>query len=352
MKGWRTVVRRCEHMSHDTCPDQYLAPAAAEERELLVVVHSPSLRLLCEQFEFPSSELVVGRDSTCDLVLDVQDVSRRHACIRERAGRHFVHDLGSRNGTYVNARRVTACELAPGSLLRVGSVVMKYLSGNDPEAMCCARMKQLADADTLTGLAVRRVFADALSRELARSRRHGHPLSLALIDIDRFKDVNDHFGHLLGDAVLVQVASSINALVRREQLLARIGGDELALLLPDVPMAKASAFAEKIRKLIEGRVFGNQECRIGATVSIGVAELRDTDVHPDALLARADTQLYGAKCAGRNRVYPAVIDPSRLPLTLRNRAEVCFRRESASEAVADAEGSRRAFRAAGIDHES
>ncbi len=307
-------------MSRITLSDQYGAPAPTEEHGLLVV-HSPLLRLLGGEFSL-ARQLVIGRDSSSDLVLDVPDVSRRHACIHERRGRYFVEDLGSTNGTFVDERRITSSELASGSLLRVGSVVMKYVPRSNLEALCCTKLKQLADEDTLTGLALRRVLSDALSRELARSRRHGHPLCLALLDIDRFKDVNDRLGHLVGDAVLLQVASSISALVRREQLLARMGGDELALLLPDVPLPKALAFASKIRQLVEGQAFGTRDRVVHVTLSSGVAELGESDFEPDSLLARADAQLYAAKCAGRNQVCPAVGDSRDLAIHRDHRAEV------------------------------
>lgn len=305
-------------MSRTTLSDQYRAPAPAEAHGLLIV-HSPLVRLLGEHFSL-SGQLVLGRDAGCGLVLDVPDVSRRHARIHERRGRHFVDDLGSANGTFVDERRITTSELAPGSLLRVGSVVLKYAARSDLEALCCTRLKQLADEDTLTGLALRRVFSDALERELARSRRYGHPLCLALLDIDRFKEVNDRLGHLVGDAVLLQVASSIRALVRREQLLARMGGDELALLLPDVPLPSALAFASKIRQLVEGQAFGTRERAVRVTVSIGVAELAGTDRDPVALLARADAHLYAAKCAGRNQVFPRIGDSRELVIQRDGRA--------------------------------
>jgi diguanylate cyclase (GGDEF)-like protein len=183
-------------------------------------------------------------------------------------------------------------------------VVLKYLPLEDHDSLCCAKMKQLANEDALTGLALRGVFADALDREVARSRRHGHPLSLVLVDIDNFKQVNDQFGHLAGDAVLCQLSSCIGRLVRREQLLARVGGDELALLLPDVPMEGAHAFADKIRRVIESHPFRTDTCIVRVSVSIGVATLRAADPHPNALIARADAALYEAKSRGRNQVFP------------------------------------------------
>ena len=295
-------------MAHVTCADEYRTPAPTLE-SCLLVVHAPPPRLLGERFQLAHGDLVIGRDEGCDVMLDVLDVSRRHARVREESGRHSIEDLASKNGTLVDERPITICDLAPGALIRVGSVVFKYLRLNDLESLCCAKMKQLANEDALTGLALRGAFADALSRELSRSRRHGHPLSLGLVDIDRFKQVNDQFGHLAGDAVLCQLASCISRMVRREQLLARVGGDELALLLPDVPIEGAYAFAEKIRRVIEGRPFRADSRSVRVTVSIGIAALHPGDPHPDALIARADASLYAAKCAGRNRVFPCITNP-------------------------------------------
>jgi diguanylate cyclase (GGDEF)-like protein len=289
-------------MTHITCGDLYRAPDPTGETCLLVV-DAPLARLLGESFQLPSGDLVLGRDAGCDVVLDVLDVSRRHARIRKVAGLAVLEDLGSKNGTLLDERCLkAAAALEPGARIRLGSVVLKYLRVNDLESLCCARMKRLANEDALTGLALRRAFADGLARELARSRRHGHPLCLMLVDIDRFKTVNDRFGHLVGDAVLRQLASCISRLVRREQLLARVGGDELALLLPDVPMEKAGAFAERIRRVVEAAPFGTDSCRIGVTVSIGIAAFDPSDLQPDTLFARADAGLYAAKCGGRNRV--------------------------------------------------
>jgi diguanylate cyclase (GGDEF)-like protein len=268
----------------------------------VVVTHSPLRRLLGTCLTLSRSEAILGRDTGCDLVLDVSDVSRRHARIREEAGGHVLEDLGSRNGTFVGRERVKRLTLAPGDFFRLGSVVLKYLAGDDVEVVYHAEMRRLADEDALTGLAHKVVFSEALGRELARSHRHGHPLCIALLDLDGFKTVNDRFGHLAGDEVLRELARSIRPLVRTEQLFARFGGDELALLLPDVRQEGAAAFAEKIRRLVEAQVFAFNGTPIALTVSIGIAALQREDRHPEDLLARADACLYQAKREGGNRV--------------------------------------------------
>jgi diguanylate cyclase (GGDEF)-like protein len=120
--------------------------------------------------------------------------------------------------------------------------------------------------------------------------------------VDRFKDVNDRHGHPAGDAVLRALAASIRPLVRAEQLLARVGGEELALLLPDVELPGARAFAEKIRRQVAARPVVHEGVAISVTVLVGVATLLPSDDGPERLVARADERLYQAKRAGRDQV--------------------------------------------------
>lgn len=288
-------------MTRETCTtDEHAIPRATGEA-CLVVMHAPLRRLLGARLGL-SREAVVGRDPGCDLVLDVSDVSRRHARIREDPPGHVVEDLGSTNGTFVGAERVKERTLAPGDFVRLGSVVLKYLAGDALEVLYHAEMRRLADEDALTGLAHKVVFSEALARELARSRRHGHPLCIALLDLDGFKGVNDRLGHLVGDEVIRELARSVRPFVRAEELFARFGGDEMALLLPDATLEGATAFAEKIRALVADRQFGFEGGRVALTVSIGIATMQPGDRRPEDMLARADAQLYRAKREGGNRV--------------------------------------------------
>ena len=165
-----------------------------------------------------------------------------------------------------------------------------------------------AHTDPLTEAANRRAFFETAEREFHRSRRHGSPLSLALLDVDLFKNVNDRFGHEAGDAALRLVARAVGKGLRREDLLGRVGGEEFAVLLPETGLEEALAVAERIRATV-GDVqvppeypclFGEEER--GLSVSLGVASLRPEDPGVDSLYRRADRGLYRAKRQGRNRV--------------------------------------------------
>jgi diguanylate cyclase (GGDEF)-like protein len=287
--------------SEDTRITGYRPPNGAGSG-CLVVIHAPVRRMLGAHLSLAGADVTLGRDAACDLMLDADDVSRRHARVRAEGLRHQLEDLGSTNGTFVGDERVTSRALVPGDLIRLGSVVLKYLSGDDVEALYHAELKRLAAEDPLTGIAHKGTFEEALAREVARARRHGNALAVAILDVDHFKAVNDRLGHLAGDLVLRDLALLVRPLVRAEQLLARVGGEEMALLLPDVPLEKAALFAEKVRGLVEAHAFLYQGERIAVTVSIGLAALQPDDHGPEALMGRADARLYQAKREGRNRV--------------------------------------------------
>ncbi|MCK2183381.1 sensor domain-containing diguanylate cyclase [Halomonas getboli] len=162
------------------------------------------------------------------------------------------------------------------------------------------RLRQLSDSDALTGLANRRKLLARLDEEISLSNRHATPLSLVMIDLDHFKAINDTWGHLQGDAVLRELADCCRMLLREEDLLARLGGEEFALLLPLTSQGNAAQLAERLRRVIADHHFeGVGSGRI--TVSLGITEHRVGDAR-DNLLQRADASLYRAKHRGRNRV--------------------------------------------------
>jgi two-component system, cell cycle response regulator len=287
-------------VNEDTRISGYQPPGRPGEA-CLVVLHAPVRRLLGARLSLGGREAVLGRDGDCDLVLDADDVSRRHARVVPDGDRHLLEDLGSTNGTFVGDARIAARPLVPGDRVRLGSVVLKYLAGDDLEALYHAELRRLAAEDPLTGLANKGAFVEALEREVARARRHARPLALAIIDLDHFKAVNDRHGHLAGDHVLREVARAVAPLVRPEELFARIGGEELALLLPDATLEKAALFAEKVRARVAATAFVHEGTPIAVTVSVGVAALAEGEP-PEALVARADARLYDAKRGGRDRV--------------------------------------------------
>jgi diguanylate cyclase (GGDEF)-like protein len=165
-----------------------------------------------------------------------------------------------------------------------------------------ARYLRLAETDALTGLTNRRHFLELAARELARSRRYGSPMSLVLVDLDHFKRVNDKYGHLVGDQVLTAAAHALASGLREIDVIARHGGEEFAVLLPETDLAGAREVAERsCRRLAEAvTIVDGTEVRI--TASMGVASATAGAASLDDLLGRADRAMYGAKRAGRDRV--------------------------------------------------
>lgn len=158
-------------------------------------------------------------------------------------------------------------------------------------------LQQLALRDPLTGIANRRAFTARWEEELARSSRHDEPVALLLIDIDAFKDVNDTFGHAAGDAVLCALAEAMRAVVRSEDMAARTGGDEFALLLPHSGTDAASTVAARLRGAFADRTHA---LHIPCTLSIGVSA--STRTARRDLMTAADLALYRSKNNGRDRV--------------------------------------------------
>jgi len=157
------------------------------------------------------------------------------------------------------------------------------------------RMLAEAHSDELTGIANRRAFGRRLSSEVERARRYGHHLSLVLIDLDRFKGVNEAHGHQVGDEVLAETARRLSALVRRGELVARIGGDGLAWLLPETDEAAAAHAADRARSAIARSPF---PAAGPLTISAGVADLARAGT-PEELVRLADMALMRAKREGR-----------------------------------------------------
>jgi diguanylate cyclase (GGDEF)-like protein/PAS domain S-box-containing protein len=165
-------------------------------------------------------------------------------------------------------------------------------------------MMRMANMDWLTGAYHRRFFFDRLDEEIRRVRRSRADLAVAIIDIDHFKNINDRHGHQAGDAVLQQVAARIKSCLRDTDILARVGGEEFAILLPETPLEGGYWVAERIRQAIAGEPMqlpDNAPLRV--TVSIGVAEVDYEEPQDSTALYRtADTRLYIAKNTGRNQV--------------------------------------------------
>lgn len=175
-----------------------------------------------------------------------------------------------------------------------------------------SKLEYLATHDPLTGIPNRRMFMNQAHSELLRCHRYGRPLSLVLIDLDRFKAVNDTYGHAVGDQVLVGFCELVSSMVRSPDVFARYGGEEFALLLPETTMDHATAVAERICQRVHSTSFDTDSGPVRISMSAGVAMalykgtaiLSEAEGHAalDTMLKRADKALYAAKRSGRNRV--------------------------------------------------
>lgn len=227
---------------------------------------------------------------------------------------------GASGGSEFQFDRISGLIFPTGQVLVHQTLAAMLYSLSEYNLKTFERMRQQAQqlthqalTDPLTGLANRRHFIEQLRREFIRARRYKRPLSLVYIDFDGFKNINDHFGHLFGDEILKKSALTLQAVLRSADLLARIGGDEFAVLLPETNLEGARNATSKLRKALSS--FSQHLGPVIPTLSFcaGVAQLREEDESIDDLLARADEAQYRAKDAGTGETRTQV-DLDQLPL--------------------------------------
>ncbi len=262
-------------------------------------------------FQLGAGRLLVGRARDSDIALDDEGVSRRHALfVCTPDGKVTVEDLQSTNGTSVDGNLIDVYELQGGEQLQFGSAtVFKFELRDTIEERFVSYLYESVTQDHLTGSFNRRYLEEQLRVEFAWHRRHKQPLSVVLIDVDYFKQINDKHGHIVGDSVLRQLASRCKSACRVEDVFARYGGEEFACLLRQTNAEQASVLAERIRQVVSATPFEyhgpGRDVNIDVTVSAGVVELSDDMEDLQILLDEADRMLYAAKNQGRNRVAAA-----------------------------------------------
>jgi two-component system, cell cycle response regulator len=252
----------------------------------------------------------VGRSESAEVSVADLGLSRIHArFLRVGSGREtrfLLEDCESRNGTFVAGERISVpTVVTDGMRLAFGRRSLARFTVQDAlEEQALIDVHESALKDGLTRIYNRRVFDDRLKSEYAYAIRHDRTLALILLDIDHFKSVNDTFGHQAGDHVLQQVSTVLSSTLRTEDMCARFGGEEFAVIVRDTTPADAMVVAERIRALVAANQVSWAGQRLSVTVSVGLACSLVMAASDDAvaLLRRADEALYEAKRQGRNRV--------------------------------------------------
>jgi diguanylate cyclase (GGDEF)-like protein len=255
------------------------------------------------RYSLGENPLVIGRGNDCEILINDHSVSRRHARIQPGADGYYAVDLQSTNGTYVNDIPASMCKLKDGDYLRVGNCIYRFLMGGNVETEYHEEIYRLTIIDALTDIHNKRYFMEFLDRELARSTRYDRPLALVMIDIDRFRAINEEHGHLGGDFTLRELAARVKGNIRKEELFARYGGEEFAVVLPETTCDGAARLADRLVKVVNETPFHYESKTYTVTISAGVATtLGEKNISLHELIRRADEKLYQAKNNGRNCV--------------------------------------------------
>ena len=290
--------------SGDTWVGTPIAALNSGRLEACLVHIYPSGSDMGKRYPLLDETVVLGRGESSQIRLQDNSVSRAHCKIEPTKEGVYIVDTKSLNGTFVNDKPTRGAHLLQdGDYIRVGNGIFRFLTGGNIESEYHEEIYRLTIFDGLTQIHNNRYLTDFLDREVARSQRHRRPLSVLMLDLDKFKVVNDEHGHLCGDQVLRELSNRIRHTVRREDLFARYGGEEFALVLVESNHEQAVEVAERIRATVAQLPFSFESLPIRVTLSAGVATTNgETPITATDLLKQADDNLYRAKNAGRNRV--------------------------------------------------
>jgi len=257
-----------------------------------------------KMFKLDRAETVLGRSPKVDVQLQDAGISRSHARL-QRVGEHvYVEDLKSANGTFLNGERVTvAQQLRDGDKITLGSTtILKFTYHDKLDEDFQKKMFDAALRDGLTQAFNKKYFTNHLFSEFAYAKRHKQPITLLMVDVDHFKEVNDTYGHQAGDAVLAKLAQIARESIRSEDVLARYGGEEFAIISRGINSAQGLMLAERLRQIVDRTLFEYEGQAIPITISLGVASFPEVAVETsEQLISASDGALYRAKNNGRNR---------------------------------------------------
>ncbi len=251
-------------------------------------------------------KMTLGTSSHADITIEDDRISRIHCSIEWLGNTITIQDEASTNGIYVNSQKVDQAAISPGVPLQLGHSIMKIEYKDEAEIKAEKDLLHRASVDILTGAFNREHFFNLASMELAYCLRHQLIAAIIMIDIDNFKQVNDKYGHQMGDYVLERFANIVIKNKRTEDLFGRYGGEEF-IILPRGELTKENIYmqSERIRKAVENFEFCYDEACIRITISLGFHLMKvkgsEVDTMLDNLIRKADQALYLAKEKGKNR---------------------------------------------------
>lgn len=255
-------------------------------------------------FDLSDTEVTCGRSAGCNIVLEFNGISRQHFKLTAAGESFILDDAGSKNGTFLNNKKIEGpIRLSKADIIKISTIALKFIPKGDPERLTYDKLNLEANTDRHTGCYNKSYFNGRIGLEVKKSKITGQPLSLVILDLDHFKNVNDNFGHDAGDFVLKELSGIVRQNgVRENDVFARYGGEEFVILLPSTNLKQSFEIAERLRKLIEAHQFKYGEKVLPITASIGVADYRQGVETGTDLFKRADEAVYMAKDGGRNQV--------------------------------------------------
>lgn len=293
--NWDDITR-----VQDTPPGTAKTSTTRDHAYLIVLAGSA----MGEMFKLSRKQTIIGRGQSAHIRMMDEGVSREHCEIQAEGNSMILHDLGSTNGTFCRGTRIDRHVLEDGDKILVGSsTVLKFTYHDSLDEVFQRQMYESALRDDLTKTFNKKYFTDRLESEFAYAMRAKADLSLVVLDLDHFKEINDTYGHPVGDQVLSDMSQVVAALIRAEDIFARVGGEEFAVICRGADTIQGEAVADRMRQAVAGHKFSTDNIPIPLAISAGVASIPDPRItDAQALIAAADQALYEAKRTGRNRV--------------------------------------------------
>ena len=290
-----------KHSFEETIAKRVELPVSkGPKRSFILFLKGP---LLGKLYPLEKGASVLGRSNEADIVVDDQGVSRKHLKIKSKGENVIVKDIGSTNGTYVNSIRITEHALQNGDKIQISpSTIFKFVVSAESEKVFLDELYLMGVTDPVTNVYNKKYFIERLRQEFIHAKRTKAGLSLLMVDTDFFKKINDAYGPLAGDLVLIKISEILSGTTRNDDIVARYSEEEFGVILPGTDEEGASICAERIRSEIDKATFMFEDKELKITVSVGAVTLSDKhsfDSTDDFIKAAGDCLLYSKK-HGRN----------------------------------------------------